>query len=216
MWRIVTVAILLTGCAKPLMPNLPSDVQQAIVVRPAGGSTKVVVTAYELRGGNWTIALPERPGVIGRAGFADLGQKREGDGKTPMGVYPLRRAFGYAESLATGLEYRQATASDFWIDDPKSPDYNRWISGRRPEVSHEVLRRDDDYYKLAAVVEYNTDPIIAGHGSAIFLHIWAGPESSTAGCVALAEPDVAALLKWLDRAKNPVIVLGHPSATVHQ
>jgi L,D-peptidoglycan transpeptidase YkuD (ErfK/YbiS/YcfS/YnhG family) len=216
MTRAALALVLLAGCAKaptgfPRV-QVPPDARQAIVVT-ATGPTKVQVAAWERRGDDWAVALPPRPGVIGRNGFADPGTKREGDGKTPSGVYRLRRAFGYSETEPTGLEYRPARPDDYWIDDPKSPDYNRWVSGPKPTVSHEVLRRADDFYKLAAVVEYNTEPVEAGKGSAIFLHVWGGPDSTTAGCVALAEADVAALLKWLDRAKNPVIVLGradHP------
>jgi L,D-peptidoglycan transpeptidase YkuD (ErfK/YbiS/YcfS/YnhG family) len=69
------------------------------------------------------------------------------------------------------------------------------------------MKRTDELYEFGAVIEYNTDPVVPGHGSAIFLHVWSGPQSSTAGCVALAKDDVRRLLRWLDRNKNPVIAL---------
>jgi L,D-peptidoglycan transpeptidase YkuD (ErfK/YbiS/YcfS/YnhG family) len=146
-------------------------------------------------------------GVIGRNGFAEPGAKREGDGKTPSGVYPIGPAFGYAPSANTKLDYRQATANDFWVDDPESADYNRWVVGKPQAKSFELMKRDDELYKLGAVIQYNTEPVVPGRGSAIFLHVWRGPDSTTAGCVALSESDVASLLKWLDKTKHPVVVL---------
>jgi L,D-peptidoglycan transpeptidase YkuD (ErfK/YbiS/YcfS/YnhG family) len=108
----------------------------------------------------------------------------------------------------TKLTYRQATARDFWIDDPKSPDYNRWVTADQPPaVSHELMRRGDEVYRHGAVIEYNTAPVVSGKGSAIFLHVWRGPGRPTDGCVAVAEPDLLRLLKWLDKAQKPVVVL---------
>jgi len=216
MTRNLFAAVMLTvGCVAPEGPGetpptagLPKDADQALVVWPAEGSaTRVKVVGWERTNGRWDIARRRVDGVIGRNGFADADAKREGDGKTPSGVYPLGPAFGYAASAATKLDYRQATANDFWVDDPESPDYNRWVVGRPKAKSFELMRRDDDLYKLGAVIGYNTDPVVPGRGSAIFLHVWRGPDSTTAGCVALAEEDVAAFLKWLDKAKHPVAVL---------
>ncbi len=56
-----------------------------------------------------------------------LVEKKEGDGKTPSGIYPLGPAFGYASSMDTGLAYRQATDNDFWVDDVRSLQYNQWV-----------------------------------------------------------------------------------------
>src|SRR5262249_1635032 len=48
-----------------------------------------------------------------------------------------------------------------------------------------------------------------GLGSAIFLHVSTG--GSTAGCVSLPSTDLVALLRWLDPAQQPRIVMGTPS-----
>ena len=74
------------------------------------------------------------------------------------------------------------------------------------------MRRDDHLYRLGVVVGYNTDPVVAGLGSAIFLHIWKGPGQPTAGCVAMAESDLERIVAWLDPAKMPQIILGHAGA----
>jgi L,D-peptidoglycan transpeptidase YkuD (ErfK/YbiS/YcfS/YnhG family) len=205
----VWLACLLAGTAAAADPppaGVPADAGQAIVVRPAQGKVfQVEVITRERRGDGWSDVLMTRPGVIGPKGFARPGLKREGDGHTPTGVYRVGTAFGSELAIATGLEYRRATADDFWVDDPDSPQYNRWVTGQPAAKSFEKLRQDA--YKYATVIEYNTDPVVPGHGSAIFLHVWSGPDQPTAGCVALAEADVRELLKWLDRRQNPVIVL---------
>ena len=148
--------------------------------------------------------------VIGRNGLASAGEKREGDGRTPSGLFRLERAFGYPAAVNTKLAYAQVGVDDFWVDDPASEQYNTWVKGTPQVNSFERLKRDDHLYKYAAVIEYNTRPVVAGNGSAIFLHVWRGADSSTAGCVALSQRNVKRLLKWLDGAKHPVIVLGDP------
>jgi L,D-peptidoglycan transpeptidase YkuD (ErfK/YbiS/YcfS/YnhG family) len=146
--------------------------------------------------------------VIGPKGFAPLGEKREGDGRTPTGTFRIGTAFGIDPTMETRLDYRRATDDAFWVDDPSSPEYNRWVTGKPNAKSWENLRQAD--YKYAAVIEYNTDPVVPGMGSAIFLHVWEGPDNPTSGCVAVAEKDVRGLLWWLDKDKKPVIILNVP------
>lgn len=193
----------------PVLHELPAACRQALVVRSvAGAPTRATVACYERNVGAWVMRTV-RPAMVGRAGIVAAAQKREGDGGTPAGVHRLGTAFGYAPSIATKLAYRQATTNDYWVDDPESPAYNTWVIGK-PACSAEALRRDDDAYSLGAVIEWNTTPVVPGRGSAIFLHVWGGPGHATAGCVALARDDVAALLAWLDRDRAPFIVVVAP------
>jgi L,D-peptidoglycan transpeptidase YkuD (ErfK/YbiS/YcfS/YnhG family) len=172
--------------------------------------TSVSVYALEKRDGDWRQALGPIKAVAGRNGFAPKGEKREGDGRTPTGLYRLGTAFGYPSSAGTKMPYRQAQADDLWVDDPASPDYNRWVKQSETRAaSYEKMKRDDDLYKYGIVIEYNTDPIVPGFGSAIFLHIWAGKRSTTAGCIAVSEEDILKILGWLDPAAEPVIII-HP------
>jgi L,D-peptidoglycan transpeptidase YkuD (ErfK/YbiS/YcfS/YnhG family) len=206
---------LLSGSAPALAESpelagakIPADAEQVIVVKQKGAKPfQVEVVAKERQGDNWKEAIPIRPGVIGPKGFAAIGKKREGDGHTPSGVYRIGKAFGYEPKMETSLEYRQTTADDHWIDDADAPQYNRWVTGKPAAKSFEDLRQPA--YKYAAVIEYNTNPVVPGNGSAIFLHVWSGPDNPTAGCVALSEPDTRALLKWLDLRRHPVIVLNN-------
>jgi L,D-peptidoglycan transpeptidase YkuD (ErfK/YbiS/YcfS/YnhG family) len=48
---------------------------------------------------------------------------------------------------------------------------------------------------LLAVIGYNDDPVEPGRGSAIFLHVARADYGPTEGCVALALPDLQALLR---------------------
>lgn len=106
------------------------------------------------------------------------------------------------------MPYRQARADDLWVDDPNAPDYNRWVrQSKTRAASYEKMRRDDNLYKYGVIVEYNTHPVVKGHGSAIFLHVWKGPGSTTAGCVAVSEEDILKIFTWLNPADNPAIVI---------
>jgi L,D-peptidoglycan transpeptidase YkuD (ErfK/YbiS/YcfS/YnhG family) len=183
--------------------------QLLLVFGKASTSTSAEIHAFEMHRGRWVPSLLPIDAVVGRNGFAEPGEKKEGDGRTPSGVYPLELAFGYARTAATKMPYRQATEGDIWVDDQDSPDYNRWTrSGETGALSFEVLRRNDDAYKLAVVIGYNTNPVVKGRGSAIFLHLWGKQREPTSGCVATAERDLVQVLKWLDPQKKPLIVMG--------
>jgi L,D-peptidoglycan transpeptidase YkuD (ErfK/YbiS/YcfS/YnhG family) len=164
----------------------------------------------ERNNGIWHLVLPAFAGSIGEMGFAAIDNKREGDGKSPSGVFPLGIAFGYDPSVETKMPYRQATENDFWVDDVNSKDYNQWVQGEPNAASWEKMRRDDDQYKYGVVVEYNMDPIVKGKGSAIFLHVWKGG-GATLGCVSMAEEMVLKILGWLDPSKKPLIIMGKES-----
>ena len=173
-------------------------------------SSVVTIHTVERNNGVWQMVLPGFAGSIGEKGFAPMGGKREGDGKSPSGVFPLGIAFGYDPSVETKMPYRQATEDDFWVDDPGSEDYNKWVKGKPNAASWEKMRRDDDQYKVGVVIGYNTGPIVKGKGSAIFLHVWKDG-GATLGCVSMPEEMVLRILGWLDPAKKPLIVMGTES-----
>ena len=189
--------------------QLEPQKQQALVIREReAGSQLVWADTWERTATGWQPVLGRMDAVIGKAGFAPWGAKKEGDSKTPRGIFLLGQAFGYSGAAVTALPYRQTTANDYWVDDPASPNYNRWVSGPQPAGSFERMKPDHHLYEYGVVVEYNTQPVVAGQGSAIFVHVWRKPGWGTEGCVALSREDVLRLLAWLDPAKHPVIVLG--------
>ena len=148
-------------------------------------------------------------------------RKAEGDGRAPAGVFRLTAAFGYADSLATGLPY-VPTPGLHCVDDRASRSYNlvRAVPADRDWGSHETMRRSDGLYRIGAIVAHNgpgVDPAlvpavrtdvapVAGGGSCIFLHVWRGPGSVTAGCTAMPDARLAEVLAWLDRDADPVLV----------
>lgn len=210
--RAALLACLLTGCSMisavdPLLATVPASATQVVLVRPlAPGSIRAELASYVRSANGWKLVLGPLPAVVGRTGVIAGAQKREGDGHTPAGIYALQTAFGYAPTLATGLQYRQATADDYWVDEATAQDYNTWVQGK-PKVSAEAMRRDDDAYSVGAVIEYNTAPVVPGRGSAIFFHVWSGPDHPTAGCVAVAAAEARRVLEWLDRKHDPVMVI---------
>ncbi len=144
------------------------------------------------------------PAVLGEAGIR--AGKQEGDRATPAGLLVLRRLFYRADRLAAPAcaVPREALApDDGWCDDPAHPDYNRRIVLPHP-ARHEALWRQDGLYDLAGVLGWNDDPVVAGRGSAIFLHVAPPDGAPTAGCIAL-QPDAlrAALASGLTAIEVP-------------
>jgi L,D-peptidoglycan transpeptidase YkuD (ErfK/YbiS/YcfS/YnhG family) len=184
---------------------------QIILVRVSKGpsSSGYFVYAVAKKQGQWEWVSGPMEATIGRNGFALPEEKREGDGKTPSGIFSLRRTFGYNKTIKTKMPYRQATEEDLWVDDPNAPDYNQWVKqGETGAASYEKMKREDVQYKYGIVIEYNTDPVIKGHGSAIFFHVWKRKDSPTAGCVAVSEEDIVKILEWLDPNALPLIIMG--------
>lgn len=125
--------------------------------------------------------------------------KREGDGASPIGKWPVRRVYyrpDKASAPTTGLPVIALRPEDGWSDDPAEAFYNRLVPLPCPG-SHERLWRADELYDLIVELCYNDDPVVAGRGSAIFMHVARPGYSPTEGCVALAEADLREVLKAL-------------------
>jgi L,D-peptidoglycan transpeptidase YkuD (ErfK/YbiS/YcfS/YnhG family) len=133
--------------------------------------------------------------ALGRSGVRL--DKREGDGATPAGTFPLRRVLYRPDRLAsppaTALPLAPIHEDDGWCDGPGDPAYNRPVRLPYPG-RHERLWRDDGLYDLLAVIGYNDAPVEADRGSAIFLHVAAADFAPTAGCVALERTALIALI----------------------
>ncbi len=171
--------------------------------------SKQIIYALEKRTGVWETVFEPMNAVIGRNGFAPPNEKKEGDGRTPSGMFVLKQAFGYAPTIITKMSYRQALEDDLWIDDPEDVDYNHWVKKSQTNAkSYEKMKRDDDLYKYGIVIEYNTNPIIKGNGSAIFLHVWRKENVTTEGCVAVSEENILKVVSWLDPKALPLIIMG--------
>lgn len=157
-----------------------------------------------------TVAHHIFPCTLGRSGIAV--SKVEGDGRTPAGVFPLRRALYRTDrgpKPATGLPTDEIARDDGWCDDPKDAAYNRKV--RLPYAARaENLWRDDGAYDVIVVIGHNDDPPVAGAGSAIFLHLAHDDGRPTAGCVAVSRATMAHILASV--GPGSVIVIQPPAA----
>jgi len=139
------------------------------------------------------------PCSVGRGGLVEAGDKREGDGATPIGRWPIRGVLLRPDrvTLPGGLRlpWRWIRSDDGWSDDVLDPAYNRPV--RHPHAfSAERLWRDDGLYDVVVVLGHNDAPPRPGAGSAIFLHCWRDG-AATEGCVAVAKEQLLGLVPRL-------------------
>jgi L,D-peptidoglycan transpeptidase YkuD (ErfK/YbiS/YcfS/YnhG family) len=147
------------------------------------------------------------PCRFGRSGVVPEADKREGDGASPVGEWPILAALLRPDRvvpMALALPWRWLRPDDGWSDGPADPAYNRPV--RHPyRFSAERLWREDGLYDAIVVLGHNMGPPEAGRGSAIFLHCWR-EGATTEGCVALAKPDLLAVVPSIRPGDTLVIV----------
>ncbi len=138
------------------------------------------------------------PCTLGRGGRRAI--KREGDGATPAGLWPIREILYRADRmrrLRTKLPLRVIRPDDAWCDVAGDPNYNRAV--RLPYATlDERLWRDDHLYDIIAVLGYNDFPRVQGLGSAIFMHGMRPGMLPTAGCIGLELGGLRRLLELAD------------------
>ena len=191
-----------TSPDRPEALDRAGDAGQAVVVSAAAfGQASATLTTWARTAGAWEQVHGPWPAHIGYAGFAPPGDKREGDGRTPSGTYGFDFAFGIEPDPGVALPYRRVTGpSIVWDDVPSSPSYNLWVEGGVGEAMYQ-----SPVYDHGAVIAYNADRT-PGLGSAIFLHVSTG--RATAGCVSLPVDRLVEVLRWIDPARSPVIIMG--------
>ena len=174
--------------------------------KPVGDSIPIVVGK---KGMGWGagVAATNTPGVFDPADPV----KKEGDGKSPAGAFSIGSGFGYSAQALPGLKlaYIPLTKTVECVDDTASHEYNRIVD--RATVtpdwnSSEIMASDGIAYRWGAVINHNMNPTVPGAGSCVFLHVWSGPSSGTAGCTAMAQEQLEPILAWLDPAKGPLLV----------
>jgi L,D-peptidoglycan transpeptidase YkuD (ErfK/YbiS/YcfS/YnhG family) len=211
--------------------------QQLIVVtgRAKTSSYSTVRTYERLANGRWKAKFPAMPARNGWHGWVTGTARVQNTGTTPQGTYLITTAFGLSPNPGTRLSYQHADGNDYWVGDPRDPKtYNLF----QPSASaHRTWRNTADtaerlgayptQYQYAAMIDFNrpaassvswssrygewvtAKPVNVRRGSAIFLHI--NGKGSTAGCVSLKKADLLSVLKWLDPAKHPRIVMAPES-----
>ena len=136
------------------------------------------------------------PVALGRGGIK--ANKREGDGGTPRGTFRPRQLWWRADRHPrprTFLPVRAIGPGDAWCEDPEDRRYNQPIRLDRDQTG-DRLKRDDHLYDFIVEIDHNTEPRIAGRGSAVFLHLARGNFGPTAGCVSMTK---SAMLRLLQR-----------------
>ncbi|EOQ96913.1 L,D-transpeptidase catalytic domain protein [Leptospira wolbachii serovar Codice str. CDC] len=187
------------GNSPPESPLWNSE--QILFITAKAGETTGYLDVYTLNEGEWTSVLEKIPVRLGRNGLLSGLEKREGDGNTPTGVFPIERIVGKQKKQIRNLEYTQIRKHYHWSDSPTSKNYNKLIKHREKGA---VLLWDSTIYDLFIVIEHNTKPAVPGRGSMIFLHSW-NEDKPTSGCVGVSKEVLETLVSVLDGDKKPSI-----------
>ncbi|MBQ2972627.1 MAG: hypothetical protein IJE16_08810 [Ruminococcus sp.] len=127
------------------------------------------------------------------------------EAKTPIGLFKIEYTFGTRPDPGTEFEYTQFTDADYWITDPNSANYNRWMSTYEGGdwSSSQWLFEYTRSYPHAIVFDYNRDPVDHSQGCAKFIHVSYEPTKN--GGIGLSENDILNLLYWIKPSGNPYI-----------
>ncbi|APP75551.1 L,D-transpeptidase family protein [Xanthomonas vesicatoria] len=226
-----TLLLALALCSNGAAADEPIQaLQQAraliVVTTPDWNNTQARLQTFVRVDGKWAPAAPGFAVALGRHGSAwgeglhpaqaQGPQKREGDGRSPAGVFAIGPAFGYAARIDSAMPYQAMSATHYCMDVPSSPLYNRIVDAAQVGEaavagSTEPMRLDlrhpgDARYREGFVIAHNPNNV-AGRGSCIFAHLWRTPGQFTAGCTAMEPADMQRLLAWLKPADKPLFVL---------
>jgi L,D-peptidoglycan transpeptidase YkuD (ErfK/YbiS/YcfS/YnhG family) len=200
-----------SNLANDLVAPPPTSAQQLITIEAATARTTYAAARTWIRAdGCWTPAGGPYTARVGRNGVRK--NKREGDGSTPAGTFPIARTmYGNSPSPGVAYPYVRLRCGDWWVEDSKSSAYNtfqRIGCGRTPpfRVTTPDLSTSPRAYAHFAVVEYNMHPVVRGRGSGIFLHVQIG--KATSGCISLRRPALIHVLRWLRPDALPQIAIG--------
>jgi L,D-peptidoglycan transpeptidase YkuD (ErfK/YbiS/YcfS/YnhG family) len=230
----VTSTIILIGLispastqATPAALNEITDSKQVVLVSAnSWQSTVGTVQVFERDKNSWLATQKPVQAILGYGGLVPGNNRKQGTGKTPTGTYAFTSAFGIKSDPGTKLNYVKVGKNDAWTYNPKFPStYNIFQTANKDWSSYgnyvEILSTYRKQYNYVAVVDFNLPPgkitqganginrtdqsANTGQGGGIFLHVSNG--TKTAGCVAIPEKAMKAILEWIDPDKNPVIVI---------
>lgn len=192
--------------------TLPANTTQVVIVHaPTSATTYATLETFTKVGKVWQRAYPPMAARIGSLGFSD--NHKEAVPTTPVGVYGFGPTmYGINADPGVRYAYHHLVSGDWWDENPSSPNYNTFQHGSDPGGVSEALWQATVAYQYFAFITFNV-PAIPGKGSGIFLHVGTG--GPTAGCVSLAETNLLTVLRWLDPAKHPRIVLS-PDSELHK
>ncbi len=158
--------------------------------------------------------------VIGRSGLAWSSDsapemvsvfKKEGDGKSPAGLFPLTTSFGRADkAVGISLPYTKLGEYTECVDDVESFHYNKIVNRLQVGIfdwkSSEKMLEVGAVYDLGINVAHNSYPVVKGNGSCIFLHVWSDSTTGTSGCTAMKREDLQSILAWANPDRHPYLI----------
>lgn len=175
--------------------------QMLIVAASGMDKTTCNVSMHERdEAGNW-IQILSVDGYVGKNGMVFDSERKEGCGKTPIGVYHFNKAFGIADDPGCAIPYVKVTKDLYWSSDMRDGmHYNEMVSiNDYPDLDKKNSEHLIDYtkaYQYCLNISFN-DECTPGRGSAIFLHC-TGNNKYTAGCVAVSKDAMVKIMKCVD------------------
>lgn len=224
--RSVTAAVLLVITAPVFAVAQEGSTQLVVVTTDGWDATQGTLQAFERTAQGWQPHGAAFDVAVGRSGSAwgeglhptqsGTPQKREGDGRSPAGIFAIGPAFGYAPRLTSGLPYQPMRDTSYCMDVPDSAYYNRIVdadvvgaeavAGSTEPMRLDLHNKGDRRYREGFVIEHNPKATPGG-GSCIFAHLWRTPGEATAGCTAMEPARMTKLLAWLNASAQPRFVL---------
>jgi D-alanyl-D-alanine dipeptidase len=214
---ILAICVSFAMAAKPTaLKPIPKSTQIILITSADFTTSNASLQRYELKSKKWQKVGNELKIKIGKNGMGwGLGLhktpkdatiiKKEGDGKSPIGIFQLGDAFGY-EPFEVAYPYSVMKEYHHCVDDGKSRFYNQIINSNMKMVkdydSYENMKFPADYYKYGIVVKHNPNNVPRS-GSCIFMHIKSIP---TTGCDAMSEAEIKELIIWLKPDANPLLI----------
>lgn len=211
-----------TSAIPPVKTPFAASLQAVVVMTKDWTATQGLARTFERSSprSKWKPVGSEFPIVIGRSGLAwspDSASensavfKKEGDGKSPAGLFPLTFAFGSeANGAKLKLPYTEIVEFTECVDDAASFHYNTVVGRQQVGIfdwkSSEKMIEIKPEYDMGVFVAYNSYPVVRGNGSCIFLHIWKDAGSPTSGCTAMEQENLAKITRWLDPKKTPYLI----------
>lgn len=192
--------------------DIPKDAAVLITVEGKENGLDAVVRAYvrtpgteETKPGAFQLILSTEEGKLGRKG---LGKEKEGDEKTPVGVFQMNTPFGVSKKLDGFPEnYLQVDERYYWNGDSDSSMYNRLVrtdtyTAFDKKQSEHLIKYAGDY-NYAIDTGYNPEGV-PGKGSALFLHCSMG--RNTGGCIAVPEEAMIQIMRLYQEGKTWIAI----------
>ena len=206
--------------------ELPAKSTQCLIgIADTWDSSTATLTLYQKVNGHWQAAGVPWEARLGKKGLvwglgihplpAGAATKKEGDWRSPAGVFSIVDVWGYEPSIKKNpdLSYHQVSSRDLWIEDPTSPKYNQHVildhEPNTPWEKKQQMKQADPAHALQVFIAHNASPkVIPNAGSSIFFHVWRGGGSKpTSGCTTMDEPKLRAFIAKLDPKQHPLYVL---------